>query len=382
LFEIIAIYLIYGNQLKDSFSIRYTKIYKIKCLRSPHNPATTNELMHSDQLINLTRKPTKITNGIYQIRLPLPYALDHINVYLIEDHDGWILVDTGIKSEHSQTILKEILNTLPKAKPLKAVLATHTHVDHIGVAGWICETWQVPLWVTKAEYDGLQHFLGMDPKNDTTLATELNDFYHCGGIPETDYELIIRGLLGFQKAFHPLPDKYLSLEEGKLVINGETWQIQINDGHTVAHTSLFNQDRSILISGDQVLARISSNVSVRFGELNSNPLKSWIAGLERLKSLPKDTLVLPSHEKTMSNLHDRVDELIKGYLDNAHKILSFCQTPSTAEEILRALFPRELSPLDHHLAYGETMAYINYQLTEKNIQTLGAESDIPLYKAA
>jgi len=222
----------------------------------------------------------------------------------------------------------------------------------------------------------------MDPKNDSALANELNDFYHRGGIPQSEYEVIIRGLLGFQRAFHPLPDEYLTLEEGTFVINGESWQILINDGHTVAHASLFNQDRNILISGDQVLARISSNVSVRFGEYAGNPIKSWISGLTRLKSLPDDTFVLPAHEKSMTNLHERTDQLIEGYLENAHKILHFCQTPSTAEEVLRSLFPRDLSPFEHHLAYGETMAYINYQLAEGNIQKLGAESDIPLYEVA
>ena len=100
---------------------------------------------------NLLGIPTEVAEGIYQIRLPLPFALDHINVYLVEDYDGWILVDTGIKSEKSQKILENILEKLPESRPLKAVLATHAHVDHIGVAGWICEKWKVPLWVSKPE---------------------------------------------------------------------------------------------------------------------------------------------------------------------------------------------------------------------------------------
>ncbi|CAI8248596.1 MAG: putative metallo-hydrolase YflN [Marinobacterium sp. xm-d-530] len=336
--------------------------------------------MITKQLIQSISELTPVDYGVYQIRLPLPFALDHINVYLIEDSDGWILVDTGIRSECSQSILKSIIDQLPKTKPLKAVLATHTHVDHIGAAGWICEKWQVPLWVTKSEYEGLQHFLGMDPKNDADLAKKLDNFYHSGGIPEAKYKQIIRGLLNFQKAFYPLPNEFVCLQEGAIKINNENWQIFINDGHTVAHASLYNPSRRILISGDQVLARISSNVSVRFNDDNGNPISTWISGLERLKLLPDTTLVLPAHEQSMTNLHERVDQLIEGYLENSEKILHYCQTPCTAEEMLRALFPRELSPLDHHLAYGETLAYINYQLAKKNIQKLGNESDIQLYK--
>jgi glyoxylase-like metal-dependent hydrolase (beta-lactamase superfamily II) len=330
---------------------------------------------------NLLGIPTEVAEGIYQIRLPLPFALDHINVYLVEDSDGWILVDTGIKSEKSQKILENILEKLPESRPLKAVLATHAHVDHIGVAGWICDKWNVPLWVSKPEYDGIKQFLAMNPAEDAALSSNLNEFYHQGGIPESEYELIIRGLLGFQRAFYPLPSTYVALEPGTLTIKNETWDIFVNDGHTVAHASLFNRDRNILISGDQVLARISSNVSVRFGDAKGNPLKTWIDGLLKLKALPPSTLVLPSHEKSMTNLSARIDELVDGYLENAHKITRFCKTPSTVEELLRALFPRELSPFEHHLAYGETRSYINYQIAQQKLEVIGSESDIPLYIA-
>ncbi|MEY3037580.1 MAG: hypothetical protein RL143_147 [Pseudomonadota bacterium] len=330
---------------------------------------------------NLLGIPTEVAEGIYQIRLPLPFALDHINVYLVEDSDGWILVDTGIKSEKSQKILENILDKLPESRPLKAVLATHAHVDHIGVAGWICDKWKVPLWVSKPEYDGINQFLAMNPAEDPILSKSLNEFYHQGGIPESEYELIIKGLLGFQRAFYPLPRAYKVLESGTLTIKNETWDIFVNDGHTVAHVSLFNRNRNILISGDQVLARISSNVSVRFGDANGNPLKTWIDGLLKLKELPPSTLVLPSHEKSMTNLSARIDELVEGYLENAHKITRFCKTPSTVEELLRALFPRELSPFEHHLAYGETRSYINYQIAQQKLEVVGGESDIPLYVA-
>lgn len=325
--------------------------------------------------------PTEVANGIFQIQLPLPFALDHINVYLLEDSEGWVLVDTGIYSDKSKAVLSNVLSKLTKSRPLKAVLATHSHADHIGAAGWICDTWNAPLWVTKAEYDGLEQFLTLDPLHSPDHAEMLTQFYHRGGVAQPDYERIISGLLAFQKSFHTLPQSYSELHPGELSINEENWQVFVNDGHTVAHASLFNQDQKVLISGDQVLEKISSNVSVRFDQPSANPLLSWLDGLKELKHLPSETLVLPSHRQVMRNLHERVDELIGGYEENAQKVIRFCRTPSTAEEILRALFPRELHPFEHHLAYGETLAYLNYQLDKGALITLGEESDIPLYRA-
>ena len=337
--------------------------------------------MHKPITDALMGIPTKVADGIFQIQLPLPCALDHVNVYLLEDGEGWILVDTGIHSDKSRAVLHNVLNKLTKSRPLKAVLATHSHVDHIGAAGWICENWNATLWVTKAEYDGLKQFLALDPAQSPDHAEMLAQFYHRGGVAQSDYEKIISGLLGFQKSFHPLPQSYSELRPGDLAINGEHWKIFVNDGHTVAHTSLFNQDQKLLISGDQVLEKISSNVSVRFDQPSANPLLSWLDGLKELKHLPSETLVLPSHRQVMRNLHERVDELVSGYEENAQKTLRFCRTPSTAEDVLRGLFPRELHPFEHHLAFGETLAYLNFQLDKGSLITLGEESGIPLYRA-
>lgn len=325
--------------------------------------------------------PLEVTSGVYLLRLPLPFGLDHINVYVLEDSDGWILVDTGLNTKASLAILDATLTEICKDKPLKSVLVTHSHVDHAGAAGWVCEKWNVPLWMTGPEYQTLEDFgLTQNVEKDVS-DVDLKSFYHRGGINADLADRICVSLDSFLALFAPLPKLDWALDQcSELVIGNKIWSLFISDGHTRAHLSLFCEELSVLIGGDQVLGRISSNVSVRPEDWSGNPIGTWIEGLSKLLVLPEDTLVLPSHEQPFFGLKVRLNELISGYIENAEKLLTHCYTDNTAEELMRALYPRELSPFDVHLAYGETLAYINYLLAAKRLEEINPGSDVPLYQ--
>src|SRR5690606_5240720 len=118
----------------------------------------------------------------------------------------------------------------------------------------------------------------------------------------------------FGKHIHALPESYQRLEDGaELTLGGQRWQVITTGGHSPEHACLYCPALKLLISGDQVLPKISSNVSVFATEPQANPLREWYASLDKLERLvPADVLVLPSHNEPFHGLHERLASLRAG----------------------------------------------------------------------
>ena len=322
-----------------------------------------------------------VASGIYWLRMPLPFALGHINLWLLEDHGGWTIVDTGVGSEDCKAVWKEAFTGLLQDKTVTRVIATHLHPDHVGCAGWLCREFGVDLWMSRDEYL-LCRLLVSDTGKEAPV--EGTRFYSSAGFPVEALERY-REMFGFfGKYVTALPEAYQRLSDGDLVrVGDDSWEIIIGRGHSPEHACLYNAERNILISGDQLLPTISSNVSVYPTEPKGNPLRDWIASLTMLKSrLPDDVLVLPAHGKPFRGAHARLDELIEEHMTGLDKLYDHCNEPRRAVDVFPALFKSKISARNLILATGEAVAHLNYLCDENKLIAEHGDDDVIWYRQA
>jgi glyoxylase-like metal-dependent hydrolase (beta-lactamase superfamily II) len=300
-----------------------------------------------------------VADGLLWARMPLPMSLDHINVYLLEADDGWWIVDTGMKTldgaDRWEAIFSEALN----GKPVVGVVCTHMHPDHLGMAGWLCDRWKAPLYMSYSEFFHAQTFSRLDEEDQTWQRRE---FYQRHAMGDSWIDEQLTGKPGFGKAVWRIPMSFRRMQEGDtLYIGKRAWQIMVGRGHSPEHVCLYSASDKLLISGDQVLPQISSNISVHNTEPEANPLAQWLKSLRRFSSLPSETLVLPSHGKVFYGLKERLHALISDHEDDLKMLEEKCCTESlTSRELMLLQFPRKLRGYHIGLALGETVAHLNY----------------------
>jgi glyoxylase-like metal-dependent hydrolase (beta-lactamase superfamily II) len=302
----------------------------------------------------------EIVPGVLWLRMPLPMALDHINLYLLEDSDGWWLIDTGIAIDPTQALWEGVFERYLKGKPVKAVVSTHYHPDHTGMAGWLCEKWRVPFYMTQGEY-----FTGLSFSRTVQehFSWSSEQFLRHSGYSLQQVNTAREHFGGFGPYIKPMPTSFRRLVDGgTLTINGNRWEIVVGSGHSPEHACLYCSALNILISGDQVIPRITSNVSVMGAEPEANPLKEWFSSHEKfLVELPADALVLPAHNAPFYGLHERLRFLIEHHEDHLLALEEACLSEElTAMELLPTLFKRELDEFSIGLALGECIAHLNF----------------------
>jgi glyoxylase-like metal-dependent hydrolase (beta-lactamase superfamily II) len=303
----------------------------------------------------------ELAPGVLWIRMPLPFQLSHINVWAIKDNDGWALVDTGIWSCDTASAWRQVFSDVLFGRTVTRVLVTHMHPDHIGMAGWLTRKFQCRLWISRLEYLSCR-MLGADKGREAP--EDGVRFYRMTGWNDDALESYQTRFGAFGKMIYTLPDSYRRLQDGEVIDIGEhRWTVVIGTGHSPEHACLHCPELKILISGDQVLPRISSNVSVFPTEPDANPLKDWLDSLHKLKSLvPNDVMVLPSHNEPFYGLHARIDALLKSQLKALDRLRTALQNPIRAVDAFAVLFSRPITS-EHHLmsmATGESIAHLNY----------------------
>lgn len=320
-----------------------------------------------------------IADGIHWLRMPLPFAIDHINLWLLEDDDGWAVVDTGIDSKVSRKVWQTTIADVMGDKPINHVVVTHMHPDHVGCAGWLTDEFGIDLWMTRDEYL-LCRVLVADTGRDAP--DEGTGFYHAAGFPAEAmhrYEEMF-GLFG--KFVAPLPEAYKRLIEGdRLTFAGHTWEVLVGRGHSPEHVCFLDAERNLFLSGDQLLPTISSNVSVYPTEPEANPLKDWLDSLRMLKaSLPNDVLVLPAHGKPFRGAHERLDALIDEHVIGLEKLLEHCKEPRRAVDAFPALFRTRITDSKLMMATGESLAHLNYLIEEGELEAEPDEDGVNWYR--
>ena len=293
-----------------------------------------------------------VAPGVLWIRLPLDGALGFINVWALEDGDGWTLVDTGMQTDRTLHAWRSVLAGPLGGRPVTRVVVTHLHPDHIGMAGWLTRRFDCRLWMTRLEYlqcRMLADDTGRAPPEDAIR------FYRAAGWEGDALESYRARFGGFGKHIYQLPDSYRRIADGEvLTIGKHDWRVVVGSGHSPEHACLYCAELKLMISGDQVLPRISSNVSVFPTEPDGDPLTEWLTSLARIKTIvPDDVLVLPAHNDPFLGLHARLDHLIRGHERGLLRLKRQLAQPKRSIDVFGSLFARAIGPELLGMATGE-----------------------------
>jgi glyoxylase-like metal-dependent hydrolase (beta-lactamase superfamily II) len=303
---------------------------------------------------------TEVAPGILWLRLPLPYALDHVNIYLVEDGAGWAAIDTGINSPDTRAIWESIVASGLGGRRLTRVIVTHFHPDHAGLAGWLTERFGAQLFMSAMEYFvSLSRQLEQNPRR----IEAFQQFYVRGGLPEHQAAAIVNIGQGYAKATTPLPPAYRRLAHSdRLSLGGRDFDIITGAGHAFDQVMLYSASDRLFFSADQILAVISPNITVWPVEPEADSLGAYLCSLATLKkTLPEEALVLPGHNSPFYGAGARIEQLQQHHRNRCADIAESCRTvPKTIAELTSAVFHR---PLDGHqmgFAFGEVAAHVNY----------------------
>lgn len=292
-----------------------------------------------------------VVPGLQWLRLPLPFVLNHVNVWLLRDGNAFTLVDTGADKPETRATLERII----AAHPLRHLIATHGHPDHIGLAGWIVERTGVPLSMTLAEWLAPQVWREEGLK---ALRPEVEAFWRRNGLAEAGLTALRTTREKAQFRSYPMPAQFQRLRDGDTVTFGERdWQVLVNGGHADEHASFYCSAERILIAGDQVLSKITPVVGVFPSQPEADPLADYFASLDRLAALPQDTLVLPSHGLPFHGLHARLAALREHHTQRLDALLAHMTEPKTGFQLAEGLFARAIAEGQNVLAMAETLAH-------------------------
>jgi glyoxylase-like metal-dependent hydrolase (beta-lactamase superfamily II) len=324
----------------------------------------------------------EVAPGVRWLRMRLPMAgLNHINLWALADGAGWTLVDTGMQTSDTATDWQQALAGPLGRKPVQRVVCTHMHPDHIGMAGWLTRAHGVRLWTTRLEYVTCRMLVADTGREAPADGVR---FYQAAGWDEAALEHYKARFGGFGKAVHALPDSYRRVVEGEeLVIGEHRWRAVIGRGHSPEHLCLHCPELKLLISGDQVLPRISSNVSVFPTEPDADPLTEWLDSIALLKQqIPDDVLVLPSHNEPFHGLHARLDALADGHEKRLVRVLEELQTPKRAVDVFSVLFKRTVGLDMLGMATGESLAHLNCLIVRGHATRSADQNGVLWYRAA
>jgi len=306
----------------------------------------------------------EVAPGVRWLRMALPFALDHINLWLLRDRDdtgrdGWAIVDCGITNDATRAAWEQVFANELQGLPVLRVIVTHMHPDHIGLAHWLTERWDARLWISATDWNAAR--LASQATTGFGGASSAA-FMASHGLTDPEAIEKIKGRTNYYASMVPqVPAKFRRLMHGDtLRIGDHDWQLHGGYGHAPEHISLHCAAQGVLISGDMVLPRISTNVSVIDIEPEANPLPLYLSSIECMRALPADTLVLPSHGKPFRGLHERIDQLQAHHDERFADVLTACaEAPQTAASLLPVLFRRKLDLHQTTFAMGESIAHLH-----------------------
>jgi glyoxylase-like metal-dependent hydrolase (beta-lactamase superfamily II) len=303
-------------------------------------------------------KAVEVAPGIHWLSMPLPFKLDHINLWLIDEEEGgdadWTVVDTGIGNAETRALWEKILGK----RHVKRVVLTHYHPDHAGNAAWLCERYGADLWTTQGEYLTAHAVrtasAGYTP--DAVLAV-----FRKNGLDE-ERAARMRGPRNRYADLVPdFPHAYRRIIEGdEITLGKHRWRAIVGHGHAPEHLSLYSKEFNTVIAGDMLLSTISTNVSVWSIDPEGDPLRLFLDSVARYRELPEDVLVLPSHGKPFRGAHRRVAELERHHRERLEELTQSLKSPKSAAELLSVLFRRPLDAHQTFFAMGEAIAHLHY----------------------
>lgn len=318
--------------------------------------------------------PVAVRPGLYWVRLPLPYQLNHVNIYLLEEEGGYAVLDTGIATPEIlaawETLARDHLD-----RPLTRLIVTHYHPDHVGAAGWLVDRFGLRLSMSQREYDA-QRAVFNDPGHLET--GPYRDFYLKRGLDEAATQQMVTRGHGYLRSVTALPDDYETLRDGdNLSLGDSRFRVLTGGGHSIDQVLLAEQSGALFLAADQVLESISPNVSVTATEPDADPLSIYLASLAKLgAAVPAEALVLPGHGLPFRNLPRRAHELATHHERRCERILDACRDEALdISGLVPVLFTRKLDVHQMGFAFGEALAHVNYLIGRGELARVDAPGE-------
>jgi glyoxylase-like metal-dependent hydrolase (beta-lactamase superfamily II) len=326
----------------------------------------------------------EVAPGVHWIRMPLSPPLNHINLWLLDEGAGWAAVDSGVRDEETALAWGQLFEGVLAGRPPTRVFVTHMHPDHVGMAGWLTRKFGVRLWMTRQEYLACRVMVSYTGREAPADAIE---FYEQAGWPPSAIETYRARFGNFGKHIHALPDSFRRLNDGEeFAIGANTWRVVVGNGHSPEHACLYCPALKLLISGDQILPRISSNVSVHPNEPDADPMSDWLASLAKIRrEVPDDVLVLPAHGECFRGLHARAAALERKQLASLQRLRRSLAEPKRVIDTFAALFARPVTTNEMAvlgMATGESVACLNHLMQRGEVARSLDAAGVAWYRLA
>lgn len=324
----------------------------------------------------------EVIPGVKWIKMPLPFALNHINLWLIKDEfqgkKGWAIVDCGIAKESVKALWEDIFKNELEGQVITRVIVTHMHPDHVGLAGWLCDKWQVPLFMSMSDYMVSRLWTANAVAGAGTGGDMAVAHFARHGLIDLESQEKIRARAAYYPGLVSTPPaSYCRLMDGQsLQIGVYQWQLISGYGHAPEHIALYCPALNVLISGDMVLPKISTNVSVFDYEPEANPLPLYVNSLTKYQHLPEDVFVLPSHGRPFKGIHERIRQQQAHHEERLAEVLAMCETPICVSEVVPKMFKRELDLHQLTFAMGEALAHLHALYFEGKVDRILGEDGI------
>jgi len=330
-----------------------------------------------------------VADGVRWLRMPLPFALDHINLWLLRDEidgrAGWTVVDCGVARDEVKMLWEQVFEQALDGLPVLRVIVTHMHPDHVGLAHWLCERWQAPLWMTMTDFVTACLWSSGRRSGGDDSESAAQHFARNGLVDaQALAQIRERAVAHYPRLVPAMPVSFTRImDHDSVYIGKRNWQVIVGYGHAPEHASLHCRELGVLISGDMVLPRISTNVSVFAHEPDGNPLPWYLRSLDRYKDLADDTLVLPSHGRPFRGLHERIAQQHAHHAERLQEVLDACRTQALcAADIVPIMFRRQLDLHQLTFAMGEAIAHLHALFFDGRLRRECGGDGITRYRTA
>ena len=333
-------------------------------LSTQRAPRPTLDYPFGDRWSPQPGEPFELAQGVFWLRVPLPIALDHINLWILKDGDGWTIVDSGYDHPDCKAVWEQVFATFLNPSDVKRIIITHFHPDHIGLASWLALRCECPVWISRDEFE---HYRSIINRDADYFSVEVQTYLRELGFAQAEIEPYAQFFSTDDKPEESRVQEsmvHFIADGDSILINSIEWQVLSGNGHSPEHACLVCPSLELMISGDQSIPRISSNVSVYPSNRHEDPLGDWLDSCIKLRDqVPAQTLILPSHQEPFVGNDKRMQQLIDDHQAQLNRLRIGLNTKSmTASQARRELFLRELNTVDVLLATGETLAHLNYLL--------------------
>ncbi|MEI4484709.1 MBL fold metallo-hydrolase [Frigidibacter sp. MR17.14] len=304
---------------------------------------------------------TEVAPGVLWMRLPLPMRLDHVNCYALDEGDGWTLVDTGFDTPEARAVWETLLAGPLGGRPVRRLVVTHYHPDHIGLAGWFIAR-GAELVTTRTSWL-FARMLTLDVQ--AVPVAETLAFWHAAGMPAAMLDKVAAERpFNFADRVTALPPGYTRIREGgRIRLGGRDWDIRCGDGHAPEHATFWSRDDDLLLGGDQLLPSISANIGVYATEPLADPLDDWLTSCARFATVAEERhLVLPGHKLPFTGLPLRLRQMVENHEGALDRLRPHLAEPRTAGACMVPIFKREIGGAEYRMALVEAVAHLNYLL--------------------